>query len=80
MVQGLLTTTITLTQAAGLPTIMLTSENTVDVLNTETALSDSIEITFVVGGGATGWTAAVDADFVTLDTTMGSFRDGHAYA
>ena len=63
---------ITLMQAAGLPTIMLTSGNTVDVLNTETTSLDSIAIMFVVGGGATGWTAAVDADFVTLDATMGS--------
>ena len=59
---------IKLTQAAGPPTIMLTSRNTVEVLNT----SDSIAIMFVVGGGSTGWTAAVDADFVTLDATMGS--------
>ena len=69
---GTKTVDITLMQAAGLPTIMLTSGNTVDVLNTETTSSDSIAIMFVVGGGATGWTAAVDADFVTLDTTMGS--------
>ena len=63
---------ITLMQAAGLPTIMLTSGNTVDVANTATTSSDSIAIMFVVGGGATGWTAAVDADFVTLGKTMGS--------
>ena len=63
---------ITLMQAAGLPTIMLTSGNTVDVPNTETTPLDSIAIMFVVGGGVTGWTAAVDADFVTLGKTMGS--------
>ena len=62
---------ISITQAAGLPTIMLTSGNTVDVPNTATS-SDSIEITFVVGGGSTGWTAEVDEDFVTLDKTIGS--------
>ena len=63
---------IAITQAAGPPTIMLTSGNTVDVSNTATTSSDSIAIMFVVGGGATGWTAEVDEDFVTLDTTMGS--------
>ena len=66
------TETITVTQAAGLPTIMLTSGNTVDVANTATTSSDSIEIRFIVGGEETGWTAAVDADFVTLGKTMGS--------
>ena len=69
---------ITITQAAGTspvsdaPTLMLTSGNTVDVPNTATTSSDSIAIMFVVGGGATGWTAAVDENFVTLGKTMGS--------
>ena len=62
---------IVLTQAAGLPTIMLTSGNTVDVPNTATS-SDSVEITFVVGGGSTGWIAEVDEDFVTLGKSTGS--------
>ena len=53
-------------------TLMLTSGNTVDVANTATVSTDSIEIRFVVGGEATGWMAAVDADFVTLGKTMGS--------
>ena len=68
---GTVMKTLMITQAAGLPTIMLTSGNTVDVPNTATS-SDSIEITFVVGGGSTGWIAEVDEDFVTLGKTMGS--------
>ena len=52
-------------------TLMLTSGNTVDVANTATVSTDSIEIMFVVGGEATGWMAAVNENFVTLDTTMG---------
>ena len=64
--------TIMITQAAAPPVLVLTSGNTVDVLNTETDPSDSIEIMFVVGGGATGWEATVDEGFVTLDKTMGS--------
>ena len=50
------TADITITQEVGTPpvpdapTLMLTSGNTVDVANTATS-SDSIEITFVVGGG-----------------------------
>ena len=66
------TAMVTIRQEAAPPTLMLTSRNKVDVLNTETTPSDSIEIMFTVGGGATGWTAAVDADFVTLGKTMGS--------
>ena len=53
-------------------TLMLTSGNTVDVANTATVSTDSVEIMFVVGGKATGWKAAVDEDFVTLGKSMGS--------
>ena len=60
------------------PTFMLTSDNVISVGTSATTLTDSIEITFTVGGGALGWTAAVidgdddTNDFVTLSKFSGS--------
>ena len=68
--------TITITQAGAPPTLMLSAPNIVNIPNTATTTSDSVEIEFTVGGGATGWWATViDGDkFLTLesDTTRGS--------
>ena len=60
------------------PTLMLTSDNVISVGTSATILTDSIEVTFTVGGGALGWTAAVidgdddTNDFVTLSKFSGS--------
>ena len=60
------------------PTFMLTSDNVISVGTSATTLTDSIEVTFTVGGGALGWTAAVidgdddTNDFVTLSKFSGS--------
>ena len=78
--EGSVDTTITITQAAGTvtppasnpPTLMLTSPNNVSIANTATTSTDSTEIEFAVGGGATGWTATVNQNFVTLGKSTGS--------
>ena len=64
--------TTEITDAMCPPTIILETTNTVNVANTATISSDSIAITFVVGGGATGWTATVNENFVTLGDTTSS--------
>ena len=68
--------TITITQAGAPPTLMLSAPNIVNIPNTATTTSDSVEIEFTVGGGATAWWATViDGDkFLTLesDTIRGS--------
>ena len=66
--------TVVITQSAGPPTFMLTSANTDTIAYDAETASD---ITFEVGGGATGWWAVVidgdsDNNFVMLDTTSGS--------
>ena len=66
--------TVVITQSAGPPTFMLTSANTDTIAYDAETASD---ITFEVGGGATGWWAGVidgdsDNNFVMLDTTSGS--------
>ena len=74
------TATVMITQAAGTvtppvsnpPTLRLTSQNTVGAVNTATTPTDSIEITFIVGGEATGWTATVNQNFITLGKSTGS--------
>ena len=61
-------TSVTITQAGAPPTLMLSSPNIVNIPNTATTTSDSVEIEFTVGGGATDWWATViDGDkFLTL--------------
>ena len=60
---------LTITQEA-MPTIMLTSRSDGETI---TIGHDSLtsDITFTVGGGAMGWMASSDQNFVTLDTTSG---------
>ena len=61
--------TLTITQAGAPPTLTLTSDVGETIAYDAESASD---ITFEVGGGATGWEATVDEGFVTLDKTMGS--------
>ena len=66
--------TLTITQSAGPPIFTLTSDDAEAVAYDAETASD---ITFEVGGGATGWEATVidgdsDNNFVTLSKTSGS--------
>ena len=59
------------------PTIMLSTSNQTIAHNS----TDPIDISFTVGGSATGWTSAItytpaDASFITLDTNMNDNRTG----
>ena len=63
---------IMLTQAAVPPSLMLTSDNNISIVNTATTSTDSTEIEFTVGGGATGWSATLSENsFLTLSKMSG---------
>ena len=67
------TTTVTLMQFSGRPTLVLTSENSVSIANTATISTDSTVINFTVGGGAAGWAATLSENsFLTLSNMNGS--------
>ena len=73
--EGSVDTTITITQAAGLPTLMLTTPSSVPITSASTA---PITITFNVGGGATGWSASTGntSSFITLSKQSGNVGTG----
>ena len=62
-----ITSTVTITQAGALPTLSLNSSNTT-IAYDET---DSIDIMFDVGGGATGWNAVSSESFITVTPASG---------
>ena len=58
------TATVTITQSAAPPTLLLTSDATVTL---DHDVTDAQTIRFTVGGGASGWTSAITGDtFITL--------------
>ena len=70
------TQTIVITQQSP-PTIMLSTSNQTIAHNS----TDPIDISFTVGGSATGWTSAItytpaSANFITLDTNMNDNQTG----
>ena len=68
-----LSKTVTITQRGILPTLTLNSSNAVSIFHTATSSTDSIEVIFTVGGGATGWTATLpENSFLTLSKENGS--------
>ena len=62
-----ITSTVTITQAGALPTLILNSSDTTLAYNE----TDSIDIMFNVGGGATGWNAVSSESFITVTPASG---------
>ena len=68
------TATVTITQAAAPPTLVLTSPLTVMLAHNVVVAQT---ITFTVGGSASGWTSSMSGDnFITLNTAMNDTQRG----